>query len=256
MEWFYLFMRRGCLWLGIFCLICGLLPVVTHGIWKSEGIWALLLASCYFLLVRQQPLWNRVFGKHWRWMEGTLYLLTAAGLVLVLLLSGMMVRYALFHRAPEGTQTTLVVLGCKISGDRPTIMLRQRLDSAYQALVENPELKCVVSGGQGADERYPESQVMQRYLVEKGIAPERIAQESVSSNTRENLLYSMEIIKARGWPETVTLVTNGYHQCRAALIAQKLGISCYNRYAPTSFYLAPAYVVREYLGILHLWLFA
>lgn len=255
MELFYTAMRRGCYWLGVFCLICGLLPIVTHGIWRSEGVWALLLASLYFFLVRQQSLWSRIFGRHWQWMEGLLYLLTVAGLTLAISLTAMIVRYAFFHSPPKDAQTTLVVLGCKIAGDRPTIMLRQRLDSAYQALEKDPELKCVVSGGQGADEQYPESRVMREYLIQKGIAPERIVEEDLSTNTRENLLYSMEIIRAQGWPETVTLVTNGYHHCRAGMLAKRLGISFYNRYAPTSFYLVPAYVVREYLGIVHLWLF-
>lgn len=255
MELFYSFMRRGCYWMGIFCLICGLLPVVTHGIWKSEGIWLLLAAAFFFLLVRQQALWLRLFGRYWYWMEGALYLLTVAGLILVMLLTGMIVKYAFFNSPPKDADTTLIVLGCKISGNRPTIMLRQRLDSAYQALEKNPNLKCVVSGGQGDDEQYPESQVMRNYLIQKGIASERIVEENSSRNTRENLINSMEIIRQKGWSETVTLVTNGYHQCRAGMQAKRLGIDFYNRYAPTSFYLAPAYVAREYLGILHLWIF-
>ena len=255
MELFYSFMRRGCWWMGLFCLICGLLPIVTHGIWKSEGVWALLLAAGYFLLVRQHTLWTRIFGRHWRWMEGILYLLTVAGLVLVLVLTGMIVKYAFFNSPPKDTETTLVVLGCKISGNRPTIMLRQRLDSACRALEENADLKCVVSGGQGEDEAYPESRVMRDYLIEKGIDPDRIVEEDASRNTRENLVNSMEIIREKGWSEMVTLVTNGYHQCRAGMLAERLGIDFYNRYAPTSFYLVPAYVVREYLGILHLWMF-
>lgn len=255
MELFFSAMRRGCYWLGIFCLVCGLLPIVTHGIWKSEGVWALLLASAYFLLVRQQALWSHLFGKHWRWLEGILYLLTIAGLALAAALTGLIIRYAFFNGPPKDVQTTLVVLGCKISGDGPTIMLRQRLDSAYRALEEDPSLRCVVSGGQGADEQYPESWVMRNYLIAKGIAPERIIEENRSTNTRENLLYTEELIRAQGWPETVTLVTNGYHHCRAGMLAKRLGIPFYNRYAPTSFYLVPAYVAREYLGIVHLWMF-
>ena len=105
------------------------------------------------------------------------------------------------------------------------------------------------------DELYPESKVMRDYLIGRGIAPERIVEEDASRNTRENLQNSMEIIREKGWPETVTIVTSGYHQCRAGMQAKKLGIDFYNRYSITAFYLEPAYIVREWMGILHFWIF-
>ena len=255
MEIFCSFMRRGCHWMSIICFVCGILPLVTHGIWKCQGIYVLLAASLFFFLMQKQSLWQSVFGSHWKWMEAVLFLLTAAGLILALVLTCMIGKYALFNHPPKDADTTLVVLGCKISGDRPTVMLRQRLDSAYRALEKDPELKCVVSGGQGNDEMYPESQVMYNYLVGRGIDPARIAQENASRNTRENLRNSMEVIREKGWHETITIVTSGYHQCRAGMQAKKLGIDFYNRYAITAFYLEPAYIVREWLGILHFWIF-
>jgi len=255
MELFCSFMRRGCHWLTIICFICGILPLITHGIWKCQGIWALLAASVVFFLLQKQALWTRIFGHHWQWMEAAIYVLIIAGLTLGLVLTGMIAKYAFFNNPPKDADTTIVVLGCKISGDRPTIMLRQRLDSAYRALEKDPELMCVVSGGQGDDEQYPESHVMRNYLISRGIAPERVVEENASRNTRENLQNSMEIIREKGWSETITIVTSGYHQCRAGMQAKKLGIDFYNRYSMTSFYLVPAYVVREWMGILHFWIF-
>lgn len=255
MNLFYLFMRRSCLYLGIAMILCGMLPIVTHGIWRSEGIWALLLGGIFLLVLRQEAFCRRIFGRHWQWMEGIAYGFLCAGLLFALILTAMITRYAFFHFPPKDAETTLVVLGCKISGSRPTVMLRQRLDSAYRALEKDPSLCCVVSGGQGPDEEYTESHVMREYLIGKGIAPERIKEEDRSTSTKENLNYSRQVIEEAGWPETITIVTSGYHQCRAALMAKHLGISFYNRYAPTSFYLVPAFVVREYLGIVHLWIF-
>ncbi len=252
---FYTFMRRFCGYLGIIMVICGALPIVTHGIWRSEGIWALLLGGIFLLVLRQEGLCRKIFGSHWKWIEGAAYVLLWAGLLLALVLTVMIVRYAFFHFPPEGEETTLVVLGCKINGSRPTVMLRQRLDSAYRTLEKDPALRCVVSGGQGLDEEYPESQIMREYLIGKGISPDRILEENRSTNTRENLAYSQEVIAGAGWPETITIVTSGYHQYRASLVAKRMGIQFYNRYAPTSFYLVPAYMVREYLGIVHLWIF-
>jgi len=252
---FYTFMRRFCLYFGGAMIICGMLPIVTHGIWKSEGIWALLLGGIFLLLLHRESLCKKIFGKHWKWMEGAVYGLLCAGIVFALILTIMIVWYAFFHFPPKDAETTLVVLGCKINGNNPTVMLRQRLDSAYRALEKNPSLNCVVSGGQGPDEQFSESHIMREYLIGKGIAPERIREENRSTNTRENLIFSRQVIAENGWPETITIVTSGYHQCRAGLMAKRLDMKFYNQYAPTSFYLVPAYVVREYLGIVHLWLF-
>ena len=249
------FMRRFCLYLGIVMVICGILPIVTHGIWRSEGIWALLLGGAFLLLLRQEALFQKLFGRHWHKIERAAYGLVLVGVAFALFLTVMIVWYAFFHYPPKDAETTLVVLGCKINGDRPTVMLRQRLDSALRVLEKDPSLNCVVSGGQGPDEQFTESHTMREYLIGKGIAPERIREESRSTSTRENLIFSRQVIAEAGWPETMTIVTNGYHQCRAALMAKGLGIDFYNRYAPTSFYLVPAYVVREYLGIVHLWIF-
>lgn len=255
MNLFKTFMRRFCLYLGIVMVICGILPIVTHRIWRNEGIWALLLGGAFLLLLRQETLFQRLFGRHWHKIRYAAYGLVVTGVLFALALTAMIVRYAFFHYPPKDTETTLVVLGCKISGDRPTVMLRQRLNSALRLMEKDPSLNCVVSGGQGPDEQFTESHIMREYLIGKGIAPERIREESHSTSTRENLIFSRQVIEEAGWPETMAIVTNGYHQCRAALMAKRMGIHFYNHYVPTAFYLVPAYVVREYLGIVHLWIF-
>ncbi len=252
---FYTFMRRFCYYLGIAMIICGMLPIITHGIWRSEGIWALILGGIFLLILRQESFFQKIFGNNWHWMEGAVYGILWAGILFAIVLTFMIIRYAFFHFPPKDCETTLVVLGCKINGNRPTVMLRQRLDSAYRALEKDPSLNCIVSGGQGLDEEYSESHIMREYLIKKGIEPERIREENQSTSTQENLIFSRQIIAEAGWPDTITIVTSGYHQCRAALMAKRLGMKFYNRYAPTSFYLVPAYVVREYLGIVHLWIF-
>ncbi len=53
--------------------------------------------------------------------------------------------------------------------------LTARLDKAVEFLNENPTVNCIVSGGSG-DEDTPSGgrEVMYEYLIQKGIAPERI----------------------------------------------------------------------------------
>ena len=79
--------------------------------------------------------------------------------------------------------------------------------------------------------------------------------EDKSVNTEENLRFSKKIIADNGLPETVTLITDGFHQLRAEMIAEKQGISAYNISGYTSWYIVPTYWVREWFGVVHYKLF-
>ncbi|MGN0593995.1 MAG: YdcF family protein [Hominimerdicola sp.] len=174
--------------------------------------------------------------------------LIIAGLVYVTYLS--VVMYEAQENEPEGEPNVIIVLGCKVRGERPTRMLRRRLDTAYEALQKYPDVLCIVSGGQGSDEILSEAEAMKNYLVEKGISADRIIMEDKSTSTSENLKYSFEILDELGISRDITIVTDGFHQYRAGLIAQKEGageITAYSAHTEPRYLFT--YWVREWLGI-------
>ncbi len=119
----------------------------------------------------------------------------------------------------------VVVLGAQTHGDRPSRTLRERLDRAAEYLEEHPDAFCIVTGGQGADETQTEASVMAAYLTAAGIDPDRIAQETQSKNTRENLQNAAEIAENRGLDASrVLIVTSEFHLRRASYIAGTLGL--------------------------------
>lgn len=119
----------------------------------------------------------------------------------------------------------VVVLGAQTHGDRPSRTLRERLDKAAAYLTEHPEAFCIVTGGQGADETQPEAEVMAAYLTAAGIDPDRIAQETQSENTRENLQNAAEIARSHGLDASrVLVITSEFHLRRASYIAGTLGL--------------------------------
>ena len=61
-------------------------------------------------------------------------------------------------------------------------------------------------------------------LVEHGIDENRIYPEAQSRDTVENIRNSKEIMDSKGLPKDMILVSDGFHQYRAGLIAQKQGI--------------------------------
>ena len=156
---------------------------------------------------------------------------------------------------PKDENTTVVVLGCKVKDGAPSLMLSRRLDAAYEYLSGHESVIAIVSGGKGDDEIISEAQCMRDWLVNKGIAPERIYMEDRSVNTEENLRFSKEIISAEGLPEKITLITDSYHQLRAEMIAEKQDIKAYNISGYTSWYLLPTYWVREWFGVVYYKLF-
>lgn len=147
--------------------------------------------------------------------------------------------------------SAVVVLGCQVRGQRPSKMLKRRLDTALEYLNEHEELPVIVSGGKGYDEEISEALCMKNYLVENGISEDRIIMEDRSESTDQNLEYSFEILDRMGLPLSIVLITDGYHQYRAQLIAQKHGAEKIgSRSASTEFRFIPTYWVREWFAIL------
>ena len=85
-----------------------------------------------------------------------------------------------------------------------------------------------MDGGQGADETQTEASVMDAYLRGKGIAAERIVQETEARTTRENLINARKLAAEAGIStEQVLIITSEFHLSRAKFIARSLGMEPY-----------------------------
>ena len=119
-------------------------------------------------------------------------------------------------------------------------------------LESNPDTMVIVSGGQGADESVSEARGMQEYLLERGVAAERILVEENSTNTRENLLFSGELLDKQ--QDKVVLVTNNFHMFRALSIARKQGYIYIEGLSAGSYpAMVPNNLLREFLGVVKDW---
>ena len=116
----------------------------------------------------------------------------------------------------------IIVLGAQVRTDGPSPVLRYRLDQAVEYLNENPDTVCIVSGGQGSNEPWPEAEGMAQYLQQKGIDATRILLEDQSQTTEQNITNSKKQMKDGA---SVGIVTNNFHVFRAVQIAKKYGLS-------------------------------
>ena len=168
-----------------------------------------------------------------------------------LLTEGIIVRGMFCNRQKECHY--LIILGAQVNGRRITDSLQRRLDCALSYLSRHPKTRVVVSGGQGEKEERTEADAMEEYLLCHGIEKHRIILEERSRTTRENLLYSMELIGDR--TEPVGIVSNNFHLYRACSYARQLG---YTDPCPVKADCHPVlfmnYMVRECLAVWKMWM--
>ena len=62
---------------------------------------------------------------------------------------------------------------------------------------------------------------MAAYLTRRGVSPDRIIQESNSTNTVQNIVFSLELIGSVD--RRIGIVTNNFHVFRATRLARKAG---------------------------------
>lgn len=126
------------------------------------------------------------------------------------------------HAQGEPNLDYVVVLGAQVRKSGPSLVLRYRLDKAIEYLDENPNTICIVSGGKGPNEPFPEAQGMADYLKEHGIAEQRILEEPDSKTTAENIVNSKKLINDDD--ASIGVITNNFHMFRALQIADKYGL--------------------------------
>ena len=155
----------------------------------------------------------------------------------------------------------IIVLGAKVDPWGPSRALDDRLRAALTYLESYPDAKAVVTGGQGADEPESEGQCMYDWLLEKGVAAERVIAETEATDTRENLRFSADLIASdcgEDWKtQKIVIVSSEYHLCRARYLGRHLLDYDFGTYpAPTSLAAYKVrYFIREALGMLYTRLF-
>ncbi len=144
----------------------------------------------------------------------------------------------------------IIVLGAQVHPTGPAVVLKYRLDTAYDYAAANPDTVIVVSGGQGSNETRTEADVMKEYLISRGIAEERIITEDRSRNTSENLQFTSAIL-GEDTGSSIGIVTSNFHVFRAMAIAKKSGYTdIYGISAPSVIQYLPNNMIRESVGIL------
>ncbi len=233
-------------------------PIPIFGIFNVGNILGMLTSAVLIIYGFKAHIINLFVASIYRTLIGKMLIFVTicillAGIVFVVVATMRIVNST--NTFKNGTQTTVVVLGCRVKDDGPGAMLSERIDAAYRFLSKNPEAKCILSGGKGSDEPISEAECMYNHLVDMGMSAERLYLEDRSTSTEENICFSQKVIKDNELCESITVITNGFHAYRALSTAKKAGMECFSYSAETNFVLLPTYYVRELLCIAHEQLF-
>lgn len=239
-------------WIRALCVgICALgilwfcMPVLHGGFAEGSifGVAVCALGMAITLRYKRMVIkggWQKVLAR----LAAASYILGIgwAGYLTVLIVS--------YQAAPPPPGRNVIVLGAQVySAERMGVSLRNRVDRAAEYLIENPDSKCIVTGGQGSNEPCAESLTARNALVRHGIEPERIFFEDKSRNTRENLKFAMEAAQANDFDTEVVVVSQSFHLYRAVRLAESAGFTASGLSAETDPIIYPSYYGRELLSL-------
>ncbi|MCY6355075.1 YdcF family protein [Clostridium sp. ZS2-4] len=147
----------------------------------------------------------------------------------------------------------LVILGAGLRGEKMSLALSKRMHKSLEYINKYPDVKIVVSGGQGPGEDITEAEAMKRFLINHGVSEKNIIKEDKSTSTSENLKYTknkLEQIDGRN-DMTISIVTSDFHMFRAQFLAKRVGFDTYAVPAKLHFLLIPNFYVREYFAVIN-----
>lgn len=105
----------------------------------------------------------------------------------------------------------------------PSDRLKGRLDAAL-ALFQGGHCRLIVVSGAVGAEGVDESEVMKRYLVARGVPPERVLQDSQGSNTAATARNVAAALRERGFTR-VLAVSQFFHVPRLRYLLAAQGLS-------------------------------
>lgn len=126
-----------------------------------------------------------------------------------------------------------IVLGAAAWHNKPSPVLRERLNHAITLFKTGRVKALILTGGHGKDAPFSESEVALNYCVKEGIPANAIRIETDSQTTQENLVEAKKILSQEGWTDAL-LVSDPWHLKRAKMMAEDLKLEVSISATPSS----------------------
>jgi vancomycin permeability regulator SanA len=123
----------------------------------------------------------------------------------------------------RGETGAIIVLGAAQYDGTPSQVLQARLDHALTLYEEGVAPEIVLTGSKQETDRFTEAYAGFTYLLGQGVPEEAMAVVTDGTSTYESMVATARVLEEQG-VESVTLVSDGYHNQRLKGIASELGL--------------------------------
>lgn len=138
----------------------------------------------------------------------------------------------------------ILILGAGVWGDKPSPMLKDRLDKGIELYKEGVAPKIIMSGDHGRED-YDEVNLMKKYAIEEGVPSEDIFMDHAGFSTYDSIYRAKEVFKVK----KMVVVSQKFHLYRALYISKQLDIKAYGVMAEPTKYSGQFYrELREILA--------
>jgi uncharacterized SAM-binding protein YcdF (DUF218 family) len=131
------------------------------------------------------------------------------------------------------TADTVVVFGAAEYNGTPSPVFKARLDHTVELDDRELAAAIITTGGSGGDRHFTEAGVARDYLIQQGVAQDKIVSETRSDTTYQSVLAASQILRQRGASACI-VVSDGFHLYRIKLMFHAQGITAYGSPAPDS----------------------
>jgi uncharacterized SAM-binding protein YcdF (DUF218 family) len=127
----------------------------------------------------------------------------------------------------------VVVFGAAEYNGAPSPVFKARLDHTLELDDRALAPAIITTGGSGGDPHFTEGGVARDYLIQQGVAEDKIFSETRGETTYASVQAAAAILRQRH-ARTCIVVSDGFHLYRIKLMFRSLGIAAYGSPAPDS----------------------
>lgn len=117
----------------------------------------------------------------------------------------------------------VLVLGAAQYDGKPSAALRARLEQTLDLYQRHLTKHVVTVGGRKSGDEYTEAQAGRKWLLQRGVPPDRVTNLDVGSDTLGSVRAAAGLAHQRGW-HTALIVTDPWHSLRARTMATDAGL--------------------------------
>lgn len=150
-----------------------------------------------------------------------------------------------------------VVLGAAVwGGNRPSPILRERINKAFEIYEKKYVPRLVLTGG-GSPNEMTEGEVAKNELIKYGVDKNSLIVEDKSNSTFEQIIFVRDKLYKKNKWEKIILVSDNYHLFRSSEICKfnSMNVDCISTDTPHTPEGAMNFCFKETVAVIFYWVF-